>query len=68
MSEAIVYVFDESEVQEGWPTSFVSLESYDNLRNSHRVQRAALEEAYHEVSMCHEKPCFCKYCREGSIP
>jgi hypothetical protein len=26
--------------------------------------RAAFEEACNEVKMCHDKPCFCKYCRE----
>jgi len=31
-----VYVFDESEVQEGWPTQYVSMEDYDSLRRSHR--------------------------------
>ena len=35
MRTARVYVFDATEVKDGWPTQYVSMEDYDSLRWSH---------------------------------
>lgn len=43
---------------------------HGNLRQMSEIERlrAVFEEACNEVRMCHNKPCYCKYCFQEPKP
>jgi hypothetical protein len=45
---------------------YVLTADYEWLRAERDRLRLVFEEACNEVKMCHDKPCFCKYCYEGT--